>query len=126
MSYDAGSSESTQAAQLTRLGAGELTIASEREGDTYVIALTGELDLATADAFERVLLRAEATDARSIVVDLSGLSFMDSTGIRLMLSADARSRADGHRLTLLRGPAAVQRVFELTATTDLLPFAVEP
>ncbi|MEA2157106.1 MAG: anti-sigma factor antagonist [Solirubrobacteraceae bacterium] len=103
--------------------AGELTLSSERQGDVHVIALNGELDLATAGALERELLRVEATDAASIVLDLSGLTFMDSTGIRVMLSADARSRADSERLALLRGPFAVQRVFELTGVVDLLPFA---
>ncbi len=57
------------------------------------------------------------------MLDLSGLTFMDSTGARLVLQANARSRADSCRLTLLRGPRAVQRVFELTGLTELLPFA---
>jgi anti-anti-sigma factor len=88
----------------------------------HVIALAGELDLATADEVEQEIVRVEATDADSIVVDLSDLRFMDSTGVRILLSADARSRADGSRLALLRGPAAVQRVFELSGISDLLPF----
>jgi len=103
--------------------AAELTISSERVGDMHLIALHGELDLATHRDFEQELLRVEATDALSIVVDLSGLTFMDSTGIRVMIGADARSRADSDRLSLLRGSFAVQRVFELTGVVDLLPFA---
>jgi hypothetical protein len=43
--------------------------------------------------------------------------------VRLLLVAHARSRADSDRLVLLRGPAAVQRVFELTGILDRLPFA---
>jgi anti-anti-sigma factor len=100
-----------------------MAITSGREGDVHVIALAGELDLATADELEQEIVRVEATDADSIVVDLSDLRFMDSTGVRILLSADARSRADGSRLALLRGPAAVQRVFELSGIIDLLPFA---
>jgi anti-sigma B factor antagonist len=115
--------EPTPATQLIMLRPGELAITSERDGDLHVIALTGELDLATAPGLEQELLRVEATDAASIVVDLSGLTFMDSTGIRLMVAANARSRADSNRLVLLRGPHAVQRVFELTGVADLLPFA---
>jgi anti-anti-sigma factor len=103
--------------------AAELTINSVRVRDTHRIRLQGELDLATHAELERELLRVEATDVRSIVVDLSGLTFMDSTGIRLLLNADARSRADSNRLSLRRGPFAVQRVFELTGVVDLLPFA---
>ena len=96
---------------------------SEREGDVHTICLFGELDLANADRVEHELERVEATDASSIVVDLAGLKFVDSTGIRLLVSAHARSRADSNRLVLLRGPAAVQRVFQLVGLEDRLPFA---
>ena len=101
---------------------GELTIRSVREGGTHTVALTGELDLATADDVDRVLEQVEATDAESIVLDLSGLTFMDSTGVRLVVNAHARSRADTNRLTLRRGQAAVQRVMELSGVDVLLPF----
>ena len=78
---------------------------SERDGELHVINLPGELDLATVDVVQRELERVEATDVQSIILDLSGLTFMDPTGIRLLLSAEARSRADSNRLTLLCGPA---------------------
>jgi anti-anti-sigma factor len=113
--------EPSRAAQLAELGA--LTMISEREGDVHTICVSGELDLATADSLQRELERVEATDADSIILDLSGLRFMDSTGVRLMLRAHARSRADSDRLTMLRGPASVQRVLDLTGVADLLPFA---
>ena len=101
---------------------GELTIRSVREGEVHTIALTGELDLSSADAVEKELARAEASDAQTILLDLSGLSFMDSTGVRLVVTAHARSRADADRLTLRRGQAAVQRVMELSGVDALLPF----
>ena len=105
------------------LGPGELTMRSERDGDVHTIALFGELDLATADAVEQELQRVERSDARTIVLDLSGLTFMDSTGVRLLVNANTRSRTDNCRLSLRRGPAAVQRVMELSGVADLLPFA---
>jgi anti-anti-sigma factor len=89
----------------------------------HIVALAGELDLATADGVQRELERVEATDARSIILDLSGVTFMDSNGVRPMLRAHARSRADSERLTMLRGPGAIERVLDLTAVADLLPFA---
>lgn len=95
---------------------------SERAGDMHTICLFGELDLASAEGVLRELQRVEATDVEAIVVDLSGLTFMDSTGVRLIVSADVRSRADSERITLLRGPATVQRVFALTGLEDRLPF----
>lgn len=113
--------EPPRAAEVIDLG--ELTVRSTREGDVLGIALSGELDLATADGVDAELERAEASDAASIVLDLSGLTFMDSTGVRLLIQAHARSRAHGDRLTLRRGPAAVQRVMELSGVDVLLPFA---
>jgi anti-anti-sigma factor len=57
------------------------------------------------------------------VLDLSDLQFIDSTGVRLLISAHARSRVNANPLALLRGPNGVQRVFERAASLDLLPFA---
>lgn len=113
--------ESLRAEKLVELG--QLTLRSEREGEIHTICLIGELDLATADPVQAELERVEATDAAAIVLDLSDLTFMDSTGVRLLVNAQSRSRADSNRLTLLRGRAAVQRVLELTGVDALLPFA---
>lgn len=101
---------------------GELILSSLRAGDVHTIALRGELDLATAARIEQELKRVEATDAASIVIDLSGLSFMDSTGIRILIEANVRSRAGSERLALRRGSAAVRRVVELSGVGDMLPF----
>jgi anti-sigma B factor antagonist len=101
---------------------GELSVTAAREGDVHTIRLEGELDIATAERIQDELAIAEASDARSIVLDLSGLTFMDSTGVRLLLSADARSRADSNRLSIVRGPASVQRVFVLSGVDSTLPF----
>ncbi|CAA9524442.1 MAG: hypothetical protein AVDCRST_MAG67-3503 [uncultured Solirubrobacteraceae bacterium] len=113
--------DSLRGTELIELGG--LTVRSQREGAVHTIGLIGELDLATADAVQAELERVEATDADAIVLDLAGLAFMDSTGIRLLVNAHARSQADSDRLTLLRGGNAVQRVLELTGVDVLLPFA---
>jgi anti-sigma B factor antagonist len=102
---------------------GQMTMLSEREGDVHTIAVAGELDVAGAGRVEQELQRVESTDVVSIVVDLSGLTFVESTGVRLLIEAQARSRADSGRLMLLRGPEDVQRVFELCGVEDRLPFA---
>jgi anti-sigma B factor antagonist len=120
MTDASGQCQPLRAEQLIEFGA--LKICCERDGDVYAICLSGELDLATAGRLQRELERVEASDARSILLDLSGLTFMDSTGIRLMLNAHGRSRADSDRLTMLRGSPAVQRVLQLTGVADLLPF----
>lgn len=94
---------------------GDLTVISERDGDVHRVLLIGELDLATAEEADRQLRRAERTDARSIILDLSRLTFIDSTGVQLLMTAHARTRADSNRLQLLRGPRSVQRVLQICA-----------
>jgi anti-sigma B factor antagonist len=105
---------------------GALTMSSDREGDVHSICLYGELDLANVAVVEREFTRVEGTDAGTIVVDLSGLEWVDSTGVRLLLSAQARSRALPHRLALRPAPADVQRVFDICGVSELLPFAASP
>ena len=101
---------------------GRLVLRSERDGDTHILELLGELDIAGAPALDEELERVEATDALSIVVDLRGLEFIDSTGLRLLVMAADRCRDNG-RLALLRGPDPVHRVFELTDLVSRLPFS---
>jgi anti-anti-sigma factor len=113
-------SESMRAADVRHLGA--LTMRSTRDGDRHVIALAGELDLAGADLFSDELQRVEATDVRRIVIDLRDLEFIDSTGIRIIYTADMRSRADSDRLVIRRGPDKVHRLFVMTDLADRLPF----
>ena len=119
----------TEVARRTPLDAldirrpGKLLITHERSHEVHTIRLFGELDLASTAELETKLARAEAKGPEEIILDLSGLTFIDSTGIALVLAAESRSSADSHRLTLRRGPAAVQRVFEICAIEDLLPFA---
>lgn len=107
-----------RAARTSKLGG--LVVRSERTGDTQVIRLVGELDLDGAPRLEEELRNAEAGDAATIVVDLGELEFIDSTGLRMLVVASDRV-GDG-RLSILRGPDQVHRVFELTALADKLPF----
>ena len=104
------------------LTAGQLRIRSQRRGSVHEVALTGELDLATATAVQHELTAVEATDADQIILDLAALDFIAATGLQLILNAHARCSAEGGRLTLLHGPPQVQRMFEITGTADRLPF----
>ncbi len=113
--------EGSRAEQISKLG--DLSMRSRREGDVHTIMLAGEIDVANAAHVERELLRVEASDARLIVLDLSELSFIDSTGIRMLLIADARSRSDSCRLTLRRPPRQVLRVLQIAGVDERLPFA---
>jgi anti-sigma B factor antagonist len=92
------------------------------DGDRVVVRLAGELDLTHAATVAGTL--AELFDAgfACVVVDLRGLRFMDSTGIRALLAARRTALAREARLSLVRGPTAVHRVFELTRTDALFDF----
>jgi anti-sigma B factor antagonist len=104
-------------------GLGVLEMQSDRRDDRHVIGLAGELDLDGAGRVTQELRRAEATDARQILLDLTGLDFMDSSGVRLILEAHARSTADGgDRLVLTCGPGPARRLFEMTDLIERLPF----
>lgn len=92
-----------------------------RSGDLTVLAVHGELDLASVGGVrERIdALRAEG---RPVLLDLDGLSFMDSTGIRLILQAVEDGRGSGWRFTVTRGSDAVRRVLRAARLDDRLPF----
>jgi anti-sigma B factor antagonist len=82
------------------------------------IALRGELDLEHAYTFDEELRRVEATKPPCIVLDLRGLSVLDSSGLARLLAARRRARRDSRRLLLVRGGRAVQRLLAITAVGD--------
>jgi anti-anti-sigma factor len=97
-----------------------------REGDQVIVAPRGELDMATVAAIEAELTRARGSGADPVVLDLGGLTFMDSSGLNLVSRWVAEASNDGFRFELEPGPPAVQRVFELAAMADRLPFRTRP
>lgn len=78
---------------------------------TVEVVLTGELDIATYDDARLQLEEAERAEPELLVVDLAGLRFVDSSGVRLILSADQRAQAAGRRLALRLGDGLARRVF---------------
>jgi anti-anti-sigma factor len=91
----------------------------DRDGLVHV-ALVGELDLSTVAKVQEELRRVEASSPATLVVDLSKLTFLDSTGLRCIVTADERARAEGRRIVIVRGPDAVQRVFAITRLEERL------
>jgi len=100
----------------------QLIIRSERDGQAHVLHLIGELDMNTSQAFEDELKRVEASTAREIIVDLSGLRFLGSDGLKVFIHANARSRREGNRLMLVRCPDQPRKTFERTGLASRLPF----
>ncbi len=86
----------------------------------------GELDLATVEALEREVDSLLDSGFRSILVDLRGVTFLDSSGLRYLLMLARAAGTDGFRLELVHGDANVRRIFELSGTLDGLPFVAAP
>ena len=78
--------------------------------------------MATAPILAAQLMELRESGFRRLVIDLGRLDFIDSTGLRLLLAQDAAARQDGFSIAMVPGKPAVQRVFELTKTLDVLPF----
>jgi anti-sigma B factor antagonist len=90
-----------------------------------VLTLGGELDLATTPVLQEWLAPAMRGTA-TVVINLSRLSFIDSSGLRLLVQAERQLRDSGGRLVLVRGPRAVHRVFELTSLVSHFEFCDSP
>ena len=103
-----------------------LTYESHRNDDMVRLALAGEFDLSNAAQVEDVLKEIERDSPSLLVLDLRDLTFMDSTGLRVMVSADARARDDSRRLAVVQGPESVHRVFRITGLDDHLEMGETP
>lgn len=106
--------------------AGDLFEMTEHEnGDATVVALAGELDFGTVGQVQQRL--AELREAgRPALLDLDGLTFMDSTGIRLVLTAYEEAQRSGWRFRVTRGSERVRRVLEAAQVIDQLPYDDPP
>ncbi len=99
---------------------------SGQDGDRWWVQPAGELDLDTAPVVEQELTAARTAGAQSVVLDLRRLTFMDSTGLRLVIRWDTAAKADGFAFAIVPGTDVVQRVFRLTGMDEHLPVAEPP
>jgi anti-sigma B factor antagonist len=97
----------------------------EPERGSVRVAPVGELDIATVDTLQAEVARLLESGFEKIVLDLRGVRFLDSTGLRLVLELDGAARADSHQLCLIRGSDVVHRIFEVTQVVERLNF-VDP
>jgi anti-anti-sigma factor len=98
--------------------ANAFTASSVSSARTHWIALTGELDLATAADLNDEFERAAARPPAEVVLDLSALTFIDCAGLRAVFNFTDRARALGWRLRIIRPPAQLARIFGLAATNS--------
>jgi len=96
-----------------------------RESDRSVtVTVRGDIDLATAADFE-ACVRGTLSGASSIVIDLEGVTFLDSSGLRSFVKLQEDTRPEGAALTLRGTPKNVRRVFDLTGLTEKFTFSDE-
>jgi anti-anti-sigma factor len=103
-----------------------LELRTEHDQGTPRLVVSGELDLACAEELESKLKQLESSEPDVLVLDLRELEFMDSTGLRTVIAADARARERGGRLVVVRAPGEVDRVFSLTRMDQHLDLVDEP
>lgn len=90
------------------------------------MSLTGDLDIASADRARSAIEEAESVKPEILVLDLSRLSFFDSTGLRLVIKAASKAQNDGRRLVVVPGPATYalvntvlpDKLFEVAESAD--------
>ena len=97
-------------------------VSSESSDGSYRVIASGELDIATVPVLEEAFDEALAAEAARIVVDLGGVTFIDSTGLRLLIRMN-ETCADG--TLAIRSTAIVDRLLQVTGLLDQLPLLVE-
>jgi anti-sigma B factor antagonist len=103
----------------------DFNVTVERDGPTLVVAPRGEIDLATVGLVREAVEREHGGD-EPLVLDLRGVAFMDTSGLRFVLELSERSGDQGFTLRIVRGTSAVQRVFEVAGLEGRLPFVDDP
>jgi anti-anti-sigma factor len=112
----------TRSEQLPEALFGPLGITVSERGTTTMISLRGEWDLAQQPAMRKAIGEVLERSPECVVLDLSCLGFIDSTGLHGVIELHTRSEQQRARLVIVPGPRRVQRSFELMGLTKVLPF----
>jgi len=96
----------------------ECQIGSARAGEPVVVTVRGEVDLATAAELESCLQQAFGDAPEGITLDLEGLTFIDSSGLRVLVASAKEARSRDASLTLRNVPRHAQRVLDLTGLAE--------
>jgi anti-sigma B factor antagonist len=89
--------------------------------DVYVIALTGEIDLYTAPEFKQQLLDIVGRGAKTVVVDLTDTTFIDSTTLGVLVGGVKRLRPNGGQLSIVSSDRNITKIFEITGLNRVFP-----
>ena len=87
-------------------------------GPDAVVAMSGDLDLSATASFATATDPVFDEDVRTVTLDMSDVTFLDSSGLGALLNLHARAQAAGVTLTMINAPQQVRRVLELTRLTE--------
>ena len=97
----------------------DVSVHTEVHGDVVVVKVAGEIDVYTAASLREKLADLIDADHTDVVVDLTGVTFMDSTGLGVLVGALKKVRGYGGRLQLVIDQEKVIKVFRITALTQV-------
>jgi anti-anti-sigma factor len=99
---------------------GLFNVSGELRGHATYLRLDGELDTTTSPFLETWLQGVERNGKNAIVVDLEHVTFIDTSGLYAFLRAAERARRNGRDFSMIKAPAVVRRLIEVSRTTHLL------
>lgn len=100
-------------------------IESDWRGEGVRVAVFGELDLATSPRLEHEMQAVLGREPHSVTIDLSGLAFVDSSGLRVLIALNELSQAQGWELRLVAPSERARAVFRISGAEEHLPFIAE-
>jgi anti-sigma B factor antagonist len=104
----------------------QFRVTAERLGSAGLVAVEGELDIATLPEVEQTLTRMRSDQLERLVIDLREVAFLDSTSIELLLRLHGELTAAGAELVIVRAPRDVDRIFDLMELGRVLNLVDEP
>jgi anti-anti-sigma factor len=99
----------------------QIQIDVRHEGNRAILTLVGELDMASSDLLEQALAAEDLAAPATLVLDLQQLLFIDSTGLRVILTTLERCRERGQEFAITPGSQQVQRLLSVTGVAEHLP-----
>jgi anti-sigma B factor antagonist len=96
---------------------------SEVSAGVYVVALSGEMDIATSPELVSRLAGVRGTGTYRVMVDLSRLGFIDSSGIKALVSSAKTVQANGGALMIIAPPPHLEKVFDIVQLSSVIPIA---
>jgi anti-sigma B factor antagonist len=100
-------------------------VESDRDQDAARLTLSGELDIATVPRVEAALNATLTNDICQLTIDMTGLQFVDSSGLRMFIVLDKRAQQEGWTLRLIPPGEQVLSIFRVSGVEENLPFVEE-